>query len=176
MTDFYLTAPFPQAVPRSAHLPGLEFCHPELRAALEAAAAGRACLDACREAVASCRLPTPHPERSALEAEVRRAEADGAKLFEAAQLLAAGQADKWGEHLRRTYAAAAMRITAAFEELADAYATAAAAAKLLPVTRDNPISLATPHGGPAPAVAALLSAPVAALRDRLAGGIPGISA
>jgi hypothetical protein len=176
MTDFYLTVPFPQAVPRSAHLPGLEYCHPELRAALEAAVAGGAHLDACREAVAACRLPTPNPERSALEAEVHRAEADGAKLYETAQLLAAGQADKWGEHLRRRYAQASQRIEAAAAELADAYAAAVNCARLLPMVKTDPIKLTVPHGGPTPDIARRLSPAMTALREAMTlSGLPGIT-
>ncbi len=175
MSDFYLTVPFPQAAPRSARLPGLEYVPEEVRAALEAAAAGRAHLDECRKAVDTCGLPTPHPRRTELEDRAGRAERDAARLFEEAQLLAAGRADAWSQHLHRMYFHATQRIEAAYAELAAAYAQAVGCARLLPAVKDKPHALTLPHGGPTPGIAGLLSQPVTVLREKLADGLPGIT-
>jgi hypothetical protein len=177
VSDFYLTVPFPQAASRSAHLPDLAYSVPEeLRALLEAASSARGHLDSCRDAVDTCGYPSPHPERAKLEAEVERAERDASRLYAEAQLWGAANADAWAGHLHRRYFQATQRIEAAAAEFAAAYAEAADCARLLPMVKSNPISLAVPHGGPPAAIASLLSPTVVMVREKLAGGLPGITA
>jgi hypothetical protein len=176
VTDFYLTVPFPGAVSRSAHLPGLEFVHPELRAALDTAVTARRELDERRAAVDRCGLPSPHQRRTELEAAVDEAEAEAARRYEAAQLTAARTADAWAGHLHDRYRRAVERITVAHAELATAFAEAVACARLLPVTKANPISLSMPNGGPVPGVARRLSTAVVALREAMTpADLPGIT-